>query len=60
MQVPQVSGPTPPSTSSSQPGFFSSIHLRRAETLGIWSAMNFWPPKPGSTVITRISSTCSR
>ena len=23
------------------------------------SAMNFWPPKPGSTVITRISSTLS-
>ena len=24
------------------------------------SAMNFWPPKPGSTVMTRMSSTFSR
>ena len=31
-----------------------------AETLGIISAMNFWPPKPGSTVITSTSSTSFR
>src|SRR5699024_3080196 len=60
MQVLQVTGSTPPSTSSSQPGFFSSIHRRMAVTLGIISAMNFWPPKPGSTVITSTSSTSCR
>ena len=60
MQVLQVTGSTPPSTSSSQPGFFSSIQRRMAETLGIISAMNFWPPKPGSTVITSTSSTSFR
>ena len=28
-------------------------------TFGIMSAMNFWPPNPGSTVIIRIISTSS-
>ena len=35
------------------------MYRRISCTLGIMSAMNFWPPKPGSTVITRIISTRS-
>ena len=31
-----------------------------AFTLGIMSAMKDWPPKPGSTVITRMMSHCLR
>ena len=42
-----------------QAGFTSSSIWRIFFTLGIMSAMNFWPPKPGSTVITRIISTRS-
>lgn len=38
-------------------GIFSSIYARMARTLGIMSAMKLCPPKPGSTVMTRIRST---
>lgn len=38
-------------------GIFSSIYARIACTLGIMSAMKLCPPKPGSTVMTRIRST---
>ena len=44
-----VLGPKPPSTSMSRVGW----RWRRDATLGIMSDMNFWPPKPGSTVMTR-------
>lgn len=50
-----VLGPTPPSTSISMSGNFSLKYL----TFGIISAINFCPPNPGSTVITRIISTRS-
>ena len=52
-----VTGSTPPSTSRWQAGLYWSIYWRMAAIFGSWSAMNFWPPKPGSTVITRIRST---
>jgi hypothetical protein len=39
----------PPSTSMCISGYF----FRSAETLGSSEAMKDWPPKPGSTVITR-------
>ena len=55
-----VDSSMPPSTSSSQAGFLSSIQPRMAFSLGIMSSMKPWPPKPGSTVITRIRSQSSR
>lgn len=51
-----VSGPMPPSTSSSQSRPRSSIQARTWRTLGIISSMKDWPPKPGSTVITNTIS----
>jgi hypothetical protein len=39
----------PPSTSICRSGYF----FRSAETLGSSDAMKDWPPKPGSTVMTR-------
>ncbi len=50
----------PPSTSTmtSRPRFVISSRIARA--FGIMSAMKDWPPKPGSTVMTRTMSTSSR
>ena len=56
----EVSGSIPPSTSSSQAGFCSSINPRIVAIFGSMSCMKCCPPKPGSTVITRIRSTRGR
>eukprot|EP00290_Baffinella_frigidus_P007467 CAMPEP_0180137048 /NCGR_PEP_ID=MMETSP0986-20121125/11937_1 /TAXON_ID=697907 /ORGANISM="non described non described, Strain CCMP2293" /LENGTH=145 /DNA_ID=CAMNT_0022078349 /DNA_START=626 /DNA_END=1063 /DNA_ORIENTATION=- len=47
-----LAGPIPPSTSMSMSGHFALI----SATLGIMSDMKDCPPKPGSTVITRMRS----
>src|SRR5690606_11602347 len=54
-----VSGPMPPSTCShtADPRRLASSASPRS--LGIWSARKLWPPKPGSTVMTRIWSSSS-
>nr|AFK39028.1 unknown [Medicago truncatula] len=48
-----VEGPKPPSTSMSSDGYFF-LSIR---TLSIISGINFCPPNPGSTVMTRTIST---
>ena len=50
MQVLQVTGSTPPSTSSSQPGFFSSIQRRMAETLGMDLHTLTWAVSKGTDI----------
>ena len=52
------SGVMPPSTSMWMAR--SPIIARSARILSSWEAMNFWPPKPGLTVITQTRSTRSR
>ena len=46
----------PPSISSKISLPLASMILRILSTLGNTSAMNFWPPKPGKTLITKIIS----
>ena len=58
--IPIVSAETPPSTCSliSSPG--ASFHVSELTKFWHKSDMNFWPPNPGSTVITSTMSKCSR
>ena len=49
----------PPSHSSAQERPRSAIQPRSVSILGIMSAINFCPPKPGSTVITSTMSSSS-
>ena len=51
-----VSGSIPPSTESSQWGFFAWIKALVSRILSNWSDMNTWLPKPGSTVMMRTMS----
>ncbi|SHX08363.1 Uncharacterised protein [Mycobacteroides abscessus subsp. abscessus] len=47
-----VSSLMPPSISTTRVSSPESTSRRTAVTLGSTSAMNFWPPNPGSTDIT--------
>mmetsp|Transcript_22958 Transcript_22958/g.78164 ORF Transcript_22958/g.78164 Transcript_22958/m.78164 type:complete len:247 (+) Transcript_22958:184-924(+) len=52
-----LAGPTPPSTSI-QGLTPASLHIcLMAAIFSTWDSMNFWPPKPGFTDITRMRST---
>src|SRR6185437_4496547 len=55
-----VSTVMPPSTSRSMRRPLVSMRRRRARILSSCEAMNFCPPKPGLTLITRMRSTKSR
>src|SRR5260221_6628156 len=54
-----VSGSIPPSTSSTISRSCLAMRLAIASILVSWPEMNFWPPKPGLTVITSTRSRSS-